>query len=107
MMEIQVPYGKDKKLDVNLPDENVLSVVYPNKVEEQNQTEILLKAIENPINSGSFADFLSDAKDVLFIVNDGTRPTPTAKVLEMIYEHIKDQNIKFIIATGVHRPPTQ
>ncbi len=106
-MDIQVPYGKDEKLNVTISDENILSVVYPNKVEEQNQTEILLKAIENPINSKSFTDFLSDAKDVLFIVNDGTRPTPTAKVLDIIYEHIKNKNIKFIIATGVHRAPNQ
>ncbi len=106
-MNIQVPYGKDDKLSVSLPDENVLSVVYPNKVEKQNETELLLKAIENPINSKSFNDFLSDAKDVLFIVNDGTRPTPTAKVLDKIYDKIKNKNIKFIIATGVHRAPTK
>jgi nickel-dependent lactate racemase len=106
-VEIQVPYGKDEKLDVSLPDTNVLSVVYPNKVAEQNETEILLKAVEYPIKSKSFADFLGDAKDVLFIVNDGTRPTPTAKVLDVIYEQIKNKNIKFIIATGVHRAPTQ
>lgn len=106
-MDIQVPYGKDEKLTVRLPDENVLSIVYPNKVTEQDQTDILLRAIENPINSKSFTDFLNDAKDVLFIVNDGTRPTPTAKVLDILYAKIKDKNIKFIIATGVHRAPTQ
>ncbi|UCG90882.1 MAG: nickel-dependent lactate racemase [candidate division WOR-3 bacterium] len=106
-MDIQIPYGKDEKLNVSLPDANVLRIVHPNKVEEQNQTEILLNAIENPIHSKSFSEFLSDAKDVLFIVNDGTRPTPTAKVLDMLYEKIKDKNIKFIIATGVHRAPTQ
>lgn len=106
-MDIQIPYGKDKKLNVSLPDTNVLRIVHPNKVEEQNQTEILLNAIENPIHSKSFSEFLSDAKDVLFIVNDGTRPTPTAKVLDILYEKIKDKNIKFIIATGVHRAPTQ
>lgn len=106
-IDIQVSYGKDEKLNVTIPDENLLSVVYPNKVEEQNETEILLKAVENPINSKSFTEFLSDTKDVLFIVNDGTRLTPTAKVIDIIYEKIKDKNIKFIIATGVHRGPTQ
>jgi nickel-dependent lactate racemase len=106
MMDIKVPYGKDGMLQVSIPDENVMRVVHPNKVEEQNETEILLKAIENPIHSKSFTNFLSDAKDVLFIVNDGTRPTPTAKVLDIIYDQIKNKNIKFIIATGVHRGPT-
>jgi nickel-dependent lactate racemase len=106
-MELQVPYGKDEKLNVSLPENNVLSVVYPNEVKEQNETELLLKAVENPIHSKTLSEFLSDAKDVLFIVNDGTRPTPTAKVLDMIYEQIKASNVKFIIATGVHRAPTQ
>lgn len=106
-MDIEVPYGKDEKLNVSLPDANVLRIVHPNKVEEQNQTDILLKAIGNPIHSKSFTQFLNDARDVLFIINDGTRPTPTAKVLDILYEQIKDKNIKFIIATGVHRAPTQ
>lgn len=106
-MDIQVPYGKDEKLNVSLNDSNVLDVVYPNKVAEQNETEILLKAVDTPISSKSFSNFLEDSNDVLFIVNDGTRPTPTAKVLDIIYNQIKDKNIKFIIATGVHRAPTQ
>jgi len=50
-MDLQIPYGKDGKLNVSVSDENILSVAYPNKVKEQNQKEILLKAIENPINS--------------------------------------------------------
>jgi nickel-dependent lactate racemase len=106
-VEIQIPYGKNDNLNVTLPDNNILSVVHPNKVAEQNETELLLRAIEHPIKSKSFTDFINDAKDVLFIVNDGTRPTPTAKVLEMIYEKLKNKNVKFIIATGVHRAPTQ
>lgn len=106
-MDIQVPYGKDEKLAVSIPGKNVLAVVYPNEVHKQNESEILLHAIEHPINSKNFKEFLKSAKDILFIVNDGTRPTPTKKVLEIIYDQIKDKNIKFIIATGVHRAPTQ
>jgi len=106
-MDIKVPYDKNDKLGVSVPDGNVLSVVFPNKVKAQNETGILLKAIKNPINSKSFTDFLGDAKDVLFIINDGTRPTPTAKVLDMIYDQIKNKDMKFIIATGVHRAPTK
>ncbi|MCP4220919.1 MAG: nickel-dependent lactate racemase, partial [bacterium] len=58
-------------------------------------------------NSKTFDQFLSDADDVLFIVNDGTRPTPTAKVLDIIYDKIKNRNVRFIIATGMHRAPTE
>jgi len=105
-MDLQVPYGKSEHLKVTLPDSNVIDVVYPNEVKEQNETEILMRSVENPINSKKLSEFLNDAKDVLFIVNDGTRPTPTAKVLDMIYEQIKKSNMRFIVATGVHRAPT-
>ncbi len=105
-MDIQVPYGKEERVHVSLPDENVLGVFHPNKVTQQNESAILLNAMENPVGSKSFSKFLSDAQDILFIVNDGTRPTPTAKVLDIIYDQIKNANINFIIATGVHRAPT-
>jgi nickel-dependent lactate racemase len=106
-MDLQIPYGKDDKLNVKIADKNALAVVYPNEVKEQNESEILLNAIEKPIRSKTFKEFLSNARDILFIVNDGTRPTPTAKVLDMIHDQIKDKKIKFIVATGVHRAPTQ
>ncbi len=105
-MDIQVPYGKEEAVHVSLPDENVVGVFHPNKVAQQNESGILLHAMENPIGSKSFSKFLSDAQDVLFIVNDGTRPTPTSKVLDILYDQIKNANINFIIATGVHRAPT-
>lgn len=105
-MEIKIPYGKEKIL-LEVPDDNVAGVLYPNEVEVGNETETLIRAIENPINSKPFEEFLSDARDVLFIVNDGTRPTPTAKVLEIIYDRIKDKDIKFIVATGIHRASTE
>lgn len=106
-MDIQIPFGKDDTLPVSLPDKNVLAVVHPNKVEQQDETNILLRAIEEPVHSKSFTRFLSDAQNILFIVNDGTRPTPTARVLDIIYDKIKNKKIKFIIATGVHRAPTK
>jgi len=105
-MKISIPYGKDE-VEILVNDENFGEMIYPNKVEIQDEFKILENALKNPIASQSFDDFLADARDVLFIVNDPTRPTPTAKILGMIYNQIKDKNIKFIIATGVHRAPTQ
>lgn len=105
-MELQIPYGKDDRLNIQVPDRYIQNVVFPNTVAVRNETEILLEALEKPINSPSFKDFLKDARDVLFIVNDATRPTPTAKILDIIYDRICGLDIKFIIATGVHRAPT-
>ena len=86
-MKISIPYGKDE-VQILVNDENFGEMIYPNKVEIQDEFEILEKALRNPIASESFDDFLADARDILFIVNDPTRPTPTAKILGMIYNQI-------------------
>ena len=104
-MELLVPYGKDK-LKVELPDERMLGVITPNSVEIGDERQTLMQALSNPMNSKSFSEFISDANDILIIVNDATRPTPSAKVLDLIYDDIKDLDYKVIIATGTHRKPT-
>jgi nickel-dependent lactate racemase len=71
------------------------------------EKEVIFKALEQPTSSPSFSDFLADARDVLFIVNDGTRPTPTARVLEIIHDQIRRVDARFIVATGIHRAPTE
>jgi len=105
-MRLDIPYGRET-VEVYVNDENFGEMVYPNKVEVKDEAQTLMEALENPVASKSFEDFLQDAKDVLFIVNDGTRPTPTAKVLDIIRDKIVGQNVKFIVATGVHRSPTE
>jgi nickel-dependent lactate racemase len=105
-MDIEIPYGQEQ-VKVTVPDENVLATIRPKSVVIGDERETVYNALNNPINSKPFHEFLADARDVLFIVNDGTRPTPTAKVLEYLYDDIKDLNLKFIVATGTHRAPTE
>ncbi len=105
-MKLDIPYGRES-VEIEIPQENLAGVVRPNDVKIADEKKTICDAIENPINSKDFRTFLQDAKDVLFIVNDATRPTPTSKVLDIIYDDIKDCNISFIIATGVHRAPTE
>jgi len=105
-MKIKIPYGKEK-VAVEVDDDRVSGVIEPNPVHIGDEAEIIRKGIENPINSKSFDEFIADARDLLFIVNDHTRPTPTAKVLEVIYDKVKDKDVKFIIATGIHRGPNE
>jgi len=105
-MQVTIPYGRDFVI-VDIDERNFGEIIYPNQVEKHDQLEVLEAALNNPVDSKPFDEFLSDAKDVLFLVNDATRPTPTAKVLSLIYDKIKDQNISFLVATGAHRAPTE
>ncbi len=105
-MEIPIPYGQQEVL-VRVPDENVLGVVHPNEVSTNPEEETLLEALDHPTENLPCSEFLDDARDVLFVVNDGTRPTPTAKVLEILHEQIRGVDARFIVATGIHRAPTE
>lgn len=105
-MKLSIPYGRES-VQLEIPEENVAGVVRPNEVEIADERITIHEAVKNPINSKDFTTFLQDADDVLFIVNDATRPTPTSKILDIIHDDIKDCNNRFIIATGVHRAPTE
>ncbi|MBM2825477.1 MAG: hypothetical protein HW402_1141 [Dehalococcoidales bacterium] len=105
-MQLEVPYGKHK-IAVNIDDNLVAGIVVGNEVLISDENKTIRKAIENPINSKSLDDFLTDAEDVLFIVNDATRPTPTTRVLKAVFKMVKPVNPKFIVATGNHRAPTE
>jgi len=105
-MKIGIPYGKEK-VEVEVEENRIAGIVEPNVVSVGDETETIRKGIEQPINSRSFDEFIADAKDLLFIVNDYTRPTPTEKILEVIYPKTRDKNARFIIAAGIHRAPTE
>ena len=106
-MLLKIPYGKEEKIDLSIEDQYVSEIIEPNEVPVGDEIETIRNAIENPINSKNLREFMEDSKDLLFIVNDATRPTPTARILEIIYDDIKDYDIKFIIATGIHRAPIE
>lgn len=105
-MQISVPYDKNDTLTVSIEDHIRVSFLEANDVKIDPDQNLIRQAVNQPVNQKTFKDFLSDARDVLIIVNDATRPTPTAKVLDVIFEDLKTTPYTFIIATGVHRGPT-
>ena len=105
-MKVEVPYAKGKtSFETDVP----VQIVDSAGCDICDADEIMSEALENPIGQAeSFGDFARDSKKLLFILCDGTRPTPTALTLKHIYEHIKDHpDVGFIIATGSHRAPTE
>ena len=106
MMEIRVPYGQGS-VRVACPEENLVGVCFPNEVPQRDEHEIIQEAISHPMNAGPLEDFLADSAAVLFVVNDATRPTPTARILDHVAGEIEASNpVHFLVATGAHAPPT-
>ncbi len=105
-MKVDVKYGKDGVQPTEIPDPNYIGTFYPKDVECRDPDPVIGESIDNPIGCGSIAEFLEGGEDIVFIVNDGTRPTPTAKVLDALSKRMDLRAARYIIATGTHRDMT-
>ena len=106
-MKVLVGYGKDETFEMDIDDKQLIGVYKPNPVSKIDYNKAIDEALLQPLGKESFEHFIDTDERIVFIVNDGTRPTPTCKVLARIYSKIKEKNIYFIVATGCHRAPTQ
>lgn len=104
-MEIDVPYGRESvRVSVDVPNE----VLMPNTVEVPDEYEVIKRALQKPYGDRTFFEFVDSSEKLLVIVNDATRPTPTAKIIDFLFPVFRDHsNVRFLIATGVHRAPTE
>jgi len=105
-MNIDIKYGKDGVQKVDIPDENLIGIFYPKDVECGAPDQVINASIDNPMGYDSLDQFLDGGKDIVFIVNDGTRPTPTAKVLDALSKRMDLRKARYLIATGNHRDMT-
>jgi nickel-dependent lactate racemase len=69
--------------------------------------QMTLKALTQPQGTPPFQDLLSGAKNIAIIVDDATRPTPVAAVLEVLLTHLANsgfsrEKIIIVVALGTH-----
>jgi nickel-dependent lactate racemase len=65
------------------------------------------EALSRPTGAPPLQDLLSQAKSIAIIVDDATRPTPVAEILEVLLSHLEDngfsrENITLVVALGTH-----
>jgi nickel-dependent lactate racemase len=110
-MRINFPYPGINSIDI--PDQNLLGIFAPSTVEiEKSEDEIIEEALLQPIGSSPLHEILEWCQDVLILVDDYTRTTPTQKILPRLMKElerggIKREGIRFLIASGTHRPMTE
>lgn len=105
-MNADIRYGKSDVQRLNIPDENMIGIFTPKDVDCPPSDESINNAVDSPIGYASLDEFLKGGEDIVFIVNDGTRPTPTAKVLDALAERMDLRSARYLIATGTHRAMT-
>ena len=101
-MQLQIKFNN---ITETIEVENPVTILESNTCNEP--VAGIADALRNPVNSPKLKDFLKSAENVLIIVNDATRPTPTVKVIDEIYDDICKYNVTFIVAAGTHRELTE
>ncbi len=112
MLNIKLPYSTGHK-EIMLEDSRVKAILTSAagsiKV-EKHEADIVREALDRPIHSSRLRDMVKDAKKVLIITSDHTRPVPSKITMPILLDEIRSLNrnveIKILVATGFHRPST-
>ena len=103
-MEIKIPYGEqERKLCFS---ENIqVEMIYPKQVSLSSKELMIRKSLGNAFFCSPFEKWIKKKKEILFVVNDATRPTPTADILMELDKKMDIGSAKYIVATGAHKEP--
>ena len=113
-MDIRLDYGK-QGLNVTLPDDlDVRVLTYKPAIpiaDQSNQSEqaALREVLNNPTNSPPLSEIIQGRSSACIVICDITRPVPNQLILQPLLEilhagGIEPENVKILIATGLHRP---
>ena len=110
---INLKYG-DTSIVFYLDRENIINTLSANQVQLlKSPSARLEQLLEEPIKSPALEQLIRDkeAKTILIIVNDITRPTPYHILLPPLMKKLEQtgiakEDITFLIATGAHRGNT-
>jgi nickel-dependent lactate racemase len=112
VMILEFGYGEGIQ-KVEVPDENVIDILKPNKVEyDRIDEEEVKRALENPIGSKRLKDIVKPNEKIVVITSDITRPMPTYKVMPLLLDELYDagvnaKDITLVFALGSHRKHTR
>ncbi|SHJ99431.1 Nickel-dependent lactate racemase [Anaerobranca californiensis DSM 14826] len=112
MPKFKIPYSTTF-VELDIPEENFAGVLESKAhhyVPKFSETEIVEKALDNPIGSPSLEELVKGKKNMVIITSDHTRPVPSKITLPILLRRIRNANpdidVTILIATGFHRATT-
>lgn len=109
---VRVPYGR-KWIEFELsPDKIMTQADLKPKQAAKSPIAEVKKALRNPLRYPRLKEFVKKGETIIIVVNDVTRPTPTSTILPPLLRELKDaqisrEDIKIIVATGLHEKNTK
>lgn len=112
MITLNFPYGKGV-MPLHIDEKNLKAVIEcegPKNLGDS-ETELIEKALAEPIGSAPLCEVAEGKKNILVITSDHTRPVPSALTLPPMLREIRkgspDADITIIVSTGTHRATTE
>jgi nickel-dependent lactate racemase len=103
---ISIPF--DKRIqNIRIPESRLAGVLDIPISAKRDPKTLFIKALASPVNSAPLSEFIRSSEPLLIIINDATRSTPTAFVLDFIRPLIASCSVHFLVSTGTHRTPTE
>jgi len=109
---IDIPYHKGT-MPLHVEEKNLKAIITPLPPEAsgKDESELVLTALRNPIDSPTLRELAAGKKKILVITSDHTRSMPSKLTLPLLLEEIRagapGAEIDIIIATGSHRCTTE
>jgi nickel-dependent lactate racemase len=113
MTTIQLAFRPGVFTQVDLDDRNLLFyAAHPHTGDLPDQTHVIEEGLKNPIGTQKLEGLLRSGQRIVILVDDITRPTPTAAILPVLLRTIHKSRVptravRIFMATGTHRPMTE
>ena len=107
-MNLKFKYGKET-LDFTVPDTNYSETLNPRHADGvDDSTAEVRRALANPIGSSRLKNLVSSTDQIVILVSDISRPTPSHVLLPPLMDELNaagvpDKNICIIFGLGTHR----
>jgi len=98
-MTVKVPYG-DGQVETKIPSSHRVMVLEPKRGKG-------IGSVAEELRKADIESLLRPFRRVTLIVNDATRPTPTAEILKGLRPALAQKEVKILVGTGAHRKPVE
>ena len=103
-------WHSDEAFQLAWPADWSVSVLWPSTPPPLSAEQIT-EALRNPVGLGPIADLCRGKRKPLVIIDDLSRPTPTASILDPLLDDLKaagiaPDQVTILVATGTHPPPS-
>ena len=112
MKTVELDYAGKSDL-LRFPDSMQVEIAMPNTLPTvADEWASIVDAIQNPIGCRRLRDQITPGQKVAIIVTDITRKIPDGLIVQAVLDElgsagVADEDVKVVIATGLHRPNTE